>query len=60
MRSAGQGVPVGFIDDGGVFDGALILVFAFGVWVPETVHAALDLLRRRQPATGMIRRWRYS
>ena len=30
------------------------------LWVPETVHTALDLLLRRQPATGMIRRWRYS
>jgi hypothetical protein len=28
------------------------------VWVPETVRTTLDLLLRRQPATGMIRRWR--
>jgi hypothetical protein len=28
--------------------------------VPETVHIALDLLLRHQPATGMIRRRRYS
>ena len=34
--------------------------FVAGLWVPETVHTALDLLLRRQPATGMIRRWRYS
>jgi hypothetical protein len=31
-----------------------------GVWVPETLHTAVDLLLRRQPTTGMIRRWRYS
>jgi hypothetical protein len=30
------------------------------LWVPETVHTALDLLLRRWPATGMIRRWRYN
>ena len=24
------------------------------LWVPETVHTVLDLLLRRQPATGMI------
>jgi hypothetical protein len=30
------------------------------LWVPETVHAALDLPLRRQWVTGMIRRWRYS
>ena len=30
------------------------------LWVPETMHTALDLLLRHQPATGMIRRWRYS
>jgi hypothetical protein len=30
------------------------------VWVPETVHTALDLLLRRQPVTGMIHRWRYN
>jgi putative transposase len=30
------------------------------LWVPETVRTALDLLLRRQPATGMIRRWHYS
>jgi hypothetical protein len=24
------------------------------------MHPALDLLLRHQPATGMIRRWRYS
>jgi hypothetical protein len=26
-----------------------------GLWVPETVHTALDLLLPRQLATGMIR-----
>jgi hypothetical protein len=31
-----------------------------GLWVPETMHTASDLLVRRQPATDMIRRWRYS
>jgi hypothetical protein len=30
------------------------------VWVPENVRTTLDLLLRRQPATGMIRRWRSS
>ena len=30
------------------------------VWVPETVHTALDLLLRCRPVTGMIRRWSYS
>jgi hypothetical protein len=30
------------------------------LWVPETVPTTLDLLLRRQPATGMIRRWRSS
>jgi hypothetical protein len=29
---------------------------ARSLWVPETVQTALDLLLRRQPATGMIRR----
>jgi hypothetical protein len=28
------------------------------LWVPETVHAGVDLLPRPEPATGMIRRWR--
>src|SRR3954451_23662663 len=28
------------------------------LWVPETIHTARDLLLRRRPATGMIRRWR--
>jgi hypothetical protein len=36
------------------------LMVSHSLWVPETVHTALDLLLRRQPATGMIRRWRYS
>jgi hypothetical protein len=31
-----------------------------GVWVPETMHTAVDLLLRRQSVTGMIPRWRYS
>ena len=30
------------------------------LWVPETVHTAVDLLLRRQRAAGMIRRWRFS
>jgi hypothetical protein len=30
------------------------------LWVPETAHAAADLPLRSPPATGMIRRWRYS
>ena len=28
------------------------------LWVPETVHTAVDLPLCRQPATGMIHRWR--
>jgi hypothetical protein len=30
------------------------------LWVPETAHAAVDLLLRSQPETGMIHRWRYN
>jgi hypothetical protein len=30
-----------------------------GLWVPETMHTALDLPLRCQPEAGMIRRWHY-
>ena len=30
------------------------------LWVPETMHTALDLPLRCQPEAGMIRRWHYS
>ena len=36
------------------------LRYGLSLWVPETVHTALDLLLPRQLATGMIRRWRYN
>jgi hypothetical protein len=39
-------------------DRAAAFRFLFRVCVPETVMRAVDLLLRRQPATGMIRRWR--
>jgi hypothetical protein len=36
----------------------LLLGAPSGVRVPETVHTARDLLRRRGWERGMIRRWR--
>jgi hypothetical protein len=52
-----QVLILGRVDDGG----RLRVPGRTGpVGARNCVHTALNLLLRRQPATGMIRRWRYS